>query len=225
MEELMTTTEKKTGAALNRAGSNQERGTPPEFISAVERRFGKLGWDLAAIRENRVTKFYFGPDSPYGKDALKEDWSIMTGNLWLNPPFKLIAPWAEKLRRECTHRLGFTFLLTPSSTGANWMQQDVIPYSVVNDLLDRITFVGETISFPKDLTLSVFGFGLVGRMAWHWDNSKTKAYDRVSKAPKVPKPPRISKKILAEYRIAGFEPVGNGFWMPIQQKLTAAPAA
>ena len=127
-------TEKKTGASLARHKSIQERGTPRDFIEAVEFRFGKITVDLAANKKNAVVPLWFGPGSQVEKDSLLADWSMLTGTLWLNPPFGTIAPWAAKLARECKSRSGFTPLLVPAAVGSNWFQQHVVPNSVVLEL-------------------------------------------------------------------------------------------
>ena len=209
-------TEKKTGASLARHKSIQERGTPRDFIEAVEFRFGNITIDLAANKKNAVVPLWFGPGSQVEKDSLLADWSMLTGTLWLNPPFGTIAPWTAKLARECKSRSGFTPLLVPAAVGSNWFQQHVVPNSVVLELTDRITFVGETQPYPKDLLLCVFGYGLVGRSAWHWDASKTKTWERIPKPKPEPKPKRIAKSVLAKALEAGFEPAGNGLWMPVK---------
>lgn len=165
---------KKTGAGLARHRSNQSVATPKIFISAVEGRFGELAFDLAADEKNTcVTGCYF--DEP--KNSLEQNWSALAGNLWLNPPFANIGPWA----RKCSERRfdsRWTFFLVPASVGANWFQEYVAPYAFVLELTDRIKFVGSKDPYPKDMILCCYGFGVVGRAAWHWDTSKKKACDR-----------------------------------------------
>ena len=39
---------------------------------------------------------------------------------------------------------------------------------MVLGLSPRLTFEGETDAYPKDLMLSVFGFGLHGFDTWRW---------------------------------------------------------
>lgn len=181
----MAKAEKKTGASLARGVSNQVRGTPPEFIEAVKKRFGRLLWDLAATDENRVCIQYLGPGSPWGEDSLLVDWSKLRGNAWLNPPFGNIGPWAKKLAAERRDVPYFTPFLVPAAVGSNWFQRHCVPNSLVLELQDRLTFVGETQPYPKDLILCVFGFGLVGRLPWHWDANRVKVYERIPKALKA----------------------------------------
>jgi phage N-6-adenine-methyltransferase len=149
-----------------RGESRQDYGTPLEFIVAVEKRFGELATDLACTKENAKAPdgFYFDR----GVDSLSRVWSGLEGNLWLNPPFADIDPWAEKLARECRHRLGFSLFLTPASIGSNWFANHVSGKAVVLGLSPRMAFEGTTDPYPKDLMLSVFGFGLSGFSTWRW---------------------------------------------------------
>jgi len=146
--------------------SKQDYQTPRELLDAVEVRFGKLVVDLAATNVNAVCPRYISPD----QDSLTFDWSpsnLGNGNLWLNPPFAHIAPWAAK----CAERrfdLRFTILLVPASVGSEWHHDYVHGKGYVLPLLPRVTFVGETHPYPKDLMLVVYGFGMVGFEPWRW---------------------------------------------------------
>jgi phage N-6-adenine-methyltransferase len=176
-------TEKKTGAGLAKHRSNQNVATPVAFIGAVEERFGELQFDLAADSKNtRVTGAFFGEE----QNALLQDWGALAGNLWLNPPFSNIAPWAAK----CAERRNdgrWTLFLVPASVGSNWFQEHVAPNAFVLELTDRIRFVGSKDHYPKDMILCCFGFGVVGRAAWHWNKEQKKAYDRKPKIKKIRK--------------------------------------
>jgi phage N-6-adenine-methyltransferase len=161
----MTIEATRTGPSINKGRSKQDYGTPSDFIAAVEKRFGPLAIDLACTRENAKAPdgFYF-PEC----DALVATWSGLQGNLWLNPPFANIDPWAEKLARECRYRQGFALFLTPASIGSNWFANHVAGKAVVLGLSPRLTFEGTTDPYPKDLSLSVYGYGLHGFDTWRW---------------------------------------------------------
>lgn len=174
---------KKTGAGLARHRSKQDIATPQVFISAIEARFGEIAFDLAASPKNTKCDVFFSEND----NSLAQDWSSLSGNLWLNPPFGNIEPWAKK----CAERKNdprWTLLLVPAAVGANWFQQHVVPNAHVIELNDRITFVGSRTGYPKDLVLCVFGFGMTGRSWWHWDTKKKKAYERTPKDKRVRKP-------------------------------------
>lgn len=168
--------QRRTGPTIQRGRSKQDYGTPVEFIEAVEKRFGPIEWDLAATAANKKSwrdgtgrEDYFGPDHPRPeyRDALATSWDI-SGNLWLNPPFADIEPWAAKCAKDCAERRGFLFLLTPASIGSNWFESHVRQYAYVLGLSPRMTFEGTTDPYPKDLMLSVYGFGLHGFGTWRW---------------------------------------------------------
>jgi len=158
----------KAGASMARGRSNQVVGTPREFLDAVEARFGKIVFDLAATKTNTVTgdKCFFGPGSEFGEDALNQDWYSLVGTLWLNPPYSDIAPWAAKLALN-RHRKGWTIMLVPASVGSNWFAENE-PNCYVSGIRPRLIFVGSTTPYPKDLMLMISGFGIVGRESWKW---------------------------------------------------------
>lgn len=160
---MSTDTPKKTGPSINRGTSKQDYETPPEFMQAVERRFGKIDFDLACESSTRKAERYYTPES----DALKHDWHCLNGWLWLNPPFSNIGDWAKKCAEESQYGARILFLV-PASTGSGWYWNYVKPYAHVLHLRQRITFLGATDAYPKDMVLAVYAFGLTGESAWSW---------------------------------------------------------
>jgi len=144
--------------------SNQAVVTPREFLDAVERRFGRIGFDLAAHRGNRVVDEYFGPGSPLAEDALGEDWDALGARadlLWLNPPFKTIAPWAKKAAESENVTIA---LLAPASVCTGWFLDHVKPNAYVFELTPRVFKVE-----IRDCILAMFTpEGYVGRETWRW---------------------------------------------------------
>lgn len=153
-----------TGAALNRGGSRQDYGTPREFIEAVENRFGRLAWDLAATKRNAKAPRYINSR----QDSLSVNWSRLKGNQWLNPPFGNIEPWAAKCAFESRRGASILFLV-PASVGSLWFRDHVLETAFCEGLSPRLVFEGETTGYPKDLMLCRFGpmvgpgFGF-----WRW---------------------------------------------------------
>lgn len=157
--------------------SRQDYETPRELFSAVERRFGPFVFDLAASSRNSKCNEYYNSRV----DSLKQDWSQLRGNLWLNPPFANIDPWAAKCKLSrinlavLEHKAGqyqspaatCIFLLTPASVGSNWFMEHVWGHALVLALNPRLTFVGETAPYPKDCILSVYGM-TPGFEIWRW---------------------------------------------------------
>ena len=151
----------------NRGASKQDYATPAEFIDAVVERFGPLVHDLAADATNAKAASFF----TYEQDSLKQDWTRLRGNLWLNPPFCDIAPWAKKCAETCHEMVvGDRILfLVPASVGSNWFLQHVYHRALVIALNPRMSF-DELHPFPKDMALMVYGRP-PGFEVWRWKNA------------------------------------------------------
>lgn len=146
--------------------TRQDYATPADFIAAVANRFGPIVTDLAASLANtKAAKFY-----DREVDSLSQPWAERDpfGNLWLNPEFRDIGPWARKCREESAHRDGLIFLLTPASIGTEWFASHVHRSALVLGLSPRIAFEGCADPYPKDLMLSVFGKATSGFDVWRW---------------------------------------------------------
>jgi hypothetical protein len=169
--------------------SRQDYQTPPELINAVEARFGELTWDLAASPNNaQVRAPYYFTDAPGGQSALDADWSLFGRDdlLWLNPPFgsiqhvwaPLVARWSKRL--PWLHIV----MLTPAAIGSEWFREHVHGKATVLALNPRLTFVGETMTYPKDCMLSCFGYGVAGFDVWRWQPTRAEksVYRKAAKA-------------------------------------------
>lgn len=156
---------KLLGPTIKRGKSRTDYPTPWEFVRAVEKRFGPLTLDLAASETNTKADSYFDVT----QNSLVQPWHRYSGNLWLNPPFDNITPWAEKCASESF--LGATiFFLTPASVGANWFRDFVHGKALVLGLNGRITFEGATDPYPKDCILSCYGLS-AGFDVWAWQET------------------------------------------------------
>lgn len=157
--------------------SFQDYGTPPEFIAAVEARFGPIRFDLAASPHNAVVPEYFSE----ADDSLSQEWPLKnTGWLWLNPRFSNIEPWAAKCAEEMQRGCRI-LMLTPAAVGSNWFGDHVVRNAHVIELAQRIRFVGAKDDYPKDLILSVFAHRLTGRSRWKWKKEIERADGREKK--------------------------------------------
>lgn len=152
--------------AQKRGSSRQDYQTPPEFLAAIERQFGPIGFDLACSVDNMVAPRGFTAEH----DALQQDWSklcLRAGAVaFCNPPFSNIKPWAQAC---CSVRMlrRHTLLLVPYSGGAGWWARHVMGRAMVFGI-PRLTFVGAADPYPKDLALCVYGFRAVGHGYWDW---------------------------------------------------------
>ncbi len=159
--------------------SKQDYRTPEDFLQAVRRRLGieMFAWDLAASEENTCSPYgYFGikdePDHP-ANDALAgapSRWltELPGGWCWLNPPYKHIAPWAE--RAAAAADLGGRIaMLVLASVGSNWWRDYVHNKALVLLLNGRITFVGQKDCYPKDCALLLYSETVSsGYEVWSW---------------------------------------------------------
>ena len=129
--------------------SKQDYGTPPEFIKAVENTFGPLHWDLAATAENYKVRRFITPEN----NSLAQDWDVLEGQLWLNPPFADIAPWVEKASKLKSRPIDHDCLiLVPASVGSEWFAKHVWGAAYVYLLRGRLSFDGKN-PYPKDCML------------------------------------------------------------------------
>jgi len=154
-----------TGAANHRGTSVQSVGTPRDLLDAVERRFGRITFDLAASADNSVVRAHETTSKPWfdeSDDALHPltSWPL-EGVLWLNPPFADIAPWAARCALWLTEWGGprpdaVLLMLVPASVGANYWERSIAGKARVLGISPRVRFVGHKQGFPKDLALCVY---------------------------------------------------------------------
>lgn len=148
--------------------SVQEVGTQPEFLRAVERRFGVICFDLAANTSNAVFgDLFYGPGSTIAEDALTQDWHRWAGLLWLNPPYDNIKAFAAKCKVEASKGATIAMLI-PASVATNWFAEEIHGRAFVLPVRPRLTFVGHTAPYPKDLMLCVYGLAEPGFEPWRW---------------------------------------------------------
>lgn len=166
---MNTVIEPRSGAALNRHRSFQAYETPQELIQAIVRRFGKIQVDLAASKENAKAPVWIDE----AQNSLSFPWHELKGNLFLNPPYNDIAPWAKKCAQEMQkpkvlfERILF---LVPASVGSNWFADHVDPYAQVLFLRPRLSFDGKN-PYPKDTMLCNYdpnGLDDIQFECWKW---------------------------------------------------------
>lgn len=171
----------KTGAGFNRGGSCQTYSTPKIFIDAVKKKFSirEFAYDLAASTENTKAKHFFCEE----EDSLAQDWTKLRGDLWLNPPYSLIAPWAQKCAMSAPYPPQVLktlspkpprriFFLVPAAVGANWWRDFVHEKAAIKFLNGRISFDGKN-GYPRDCALCVYG-EKADYECWHWMPAKGK---------------------------------------------------
>lgn len=153
--------------------SIQDHATPPVFLGAVQRQFGcRLILDLAALPENRKCDRFFSPEF----DSLRQDWKKTLDTdvdewveedraAWLNPVFRGVDPWMEKCKTEAAKGCRIVSL-TLASLGTGWYRDHVEGQGLTMVLRKRMVFMGQKDPFPKELMLTLWGFGLTGFGFW-----------------------------------------------------------
>ncbi len=152
--------------------SKQDYETPPEFLEAVKKLLGidEFAIDLAASLENRKAERYI----PEEADSLSVVWAGLWRPYlptptwcWLNPPYGHIAPWVKKCAEEGAAGVKIA-LLVPAAVGSNWYADYVDAHAYVFKFRPRLTFVGHTDPYPKDLLLCLYGTPFRGEATWDW---------------------------------------------------------
>jgi len=156
--------------------SKQDHATPPVLCGAIQRRFGcQFDLDLAANPDNAKCARFFSPaDNSLAQDWLAtleaetpehSFWREDSLAAWLNPPFRGIDPWMEKCREESAKGC-MIVSLTLASLGTSWYRKHVEGNALSLVLRRRVTFLGQKDPFPKELMVTLWGFGMTGLSFW-----------------------------------------------------------
>lgn len=155
------------GPRISKGANKGEYGSDPNFLKAIEKKFGPIAFDLAANSRNAVCDHFFSK----AEDSLKQDWAALEGVLYLNPPFSNIKPWVEKCKAE-GDRGANIFFLVPASVGAKWYRANIHKKATVYFLDGRLIFKGQKTPYPKDCMLVHFhkepAGGYPAPDIWEW---------------------------------------------------------
>ena len=84
-----------------------------------------------------------------------------------------ISPWAEKAWTEAQNG-AHVAMLVPASTGSNWWRTHVDGKAYITFLNGRVTFVGHSSPYPKDLALLLYApFLSGGSTVWRWRENQS----------------------------------------------------
>lgn len=156
--------------------SIQDRATPQSLVNQIAQQFGvNFVFDLAASENNRKCINYINEF----ENSLSLPWAekINAGRHedpacgFLNPPFKSVGPWMEKCKIESAKGCKI-ISLTLSSLGSNWYRDHIEGNALSLILRDRVTFDGCKDPFPKELMITLWGFGFSGLGFWSWKGKK-----------------------------------------------------
>lgn len=157
------------GMPIQKPGrSKQDYQTPPEFIAALKKHLhiAEFGWDLAASEENTVASHFITKE----RDSLNSNVNWHAGSDWgfCNPPYANIRPWVQKAYTESLKGAQIA-MLVPASVGANWWSTFVHDAAYALFLNGRLTFVGETAPYPKDMAILLYTrWTAGGNTCWRW---------------------------------------------------------
>jgi phage N-6-adenine-methyltransferase len=154
--------------------SRQNYETPSDFIAAVEQRYGKIDFDLAASPTNAKSECYYTKR----QNALTKMWAGEAPNraftYWLNPPYRFIDPWVEKCVLESPFlSRGQILVLLPAAVGSRWFEKWVWKKAEIRFLQGRICFIpGEP--YIKDSMLLRYRNPRFGTSIsiWDWKNNR-----------------------------------------------------
>lgn len=157
-----------SGASYHRGESRQDVRTPTVLIQKVLDLLGveTFDCDLAASDDNAVCEHYYTE----AQNSLVQPWRCGDGWNWCNPPYHHVLPWVERAHLQLLTARAQSCLLIPASVGSNWFSEHVHQHASVIFLNGRVTFVGHTQPFPKDLMLCLYSpyYKKPGYDVWRW---------------------------------------------------------
>ena len=93
--------------------------TPPEFISYIENKFGKIGLDVAANKVNKICENYYTIED----NGLMQSWYTRQGIVWCNPPYSNQTPWVHKALEEYHKGANTIVMLLKSDTSTKLFKE------------------------------------------------------------------------------------------------------
>jgi phage N-6-adenine-methyltransferase len=125
--------------------------TPDWFFQSLCKEF-RFSFDLCATKKSSKCKSFYGPID----DALSQDWFLLPGWLWINPPYSPLEPWIQKIQREA--QLGAKIVaLVPPVVCTNYFVE-FLP-SEIRFIVGRINFFAhgvEVVGNRQDSCLMIF---------------------------------------------------------------------
>lgn len=107
--------------------------TPDYVFEALDREFN-FTWDLCATKETAKCKDYFSKKD----DAFKQDWFLLDGWLWINPPYSPLKPWLQRIQEQAALGANIVALVPPIVTTAYFAK--FLPHEV-RFVIGRISFL------------------------------------------------------------------------------------
>jgi|SRR6478752_6560881 len=133
------------------SSASDEWSTPRDFLANLKSKGFDFSWDLAASEENTVCSFYFNKE----QDSLQREWHLLSGWLWLNPPYSRCKEFMEKAYSEMQKGAKIIALL-PTRTDTKWFHD----YIYRKDGVD-IQFIKGRLKFGNSVNSAPFPSMLV----------------------------------------------------------------
>lgn len=116
-----------------------------------------FNWDLASSDANAKCVNHF----TVGDDSLSQDWSVLEGNLWLNPPYgRDLKHWVKKAYESSLHRSGLLVMLIPSRTDTSYWHDYIFDKAQIKFIRGRLKFEnGGVASQPAPFPSALIIFG------------------------------------------------------------------
>lgn len=123
------------GVALSSKKDDWE--TPQVLFDELNNKY-HFTWDLAATALNYKVSNYFTP----AEDSLKQDWSKLSGNLFLNPPYgRDLKFWVKKAyESQCGRNGGVIVLIIPARTDTSYWHDFIFHKAEIKFLRGRLKF-------------------------------------------------------------------------------------
>jgi phage N-6-adenine-methyltransferase len=140
---------------------SDNRGTPQYIFDWISEQFGPFDLDVAANELNAKVPHYFTK----AQNGLAQKWH---GNVWMNPPYSDVEPWAKKAYEYARSGKGVVVALLPVWTETKWFDEYASHGRIIL-LRGRIRFVhGEKGSAPFP------------NMVVIWDGESTRRNDTIT---------------------------------------------
>lgn len=123
--------------------------TPQDFFNKLDDEFN-FSWDLAASSQNAKCEQYIDKSA----NSLSIDWSKLSGNLYLNPPYgREIKKWVKKAS-ETSLKDNYLVMLIPARTDTSYWHDYIFGKAEIKFLRGRLKFEvngvsGDSAPFPS----------------------------------------------------------------------------
>lgn len=131
------------------SSKSDEWSTPKELFEDLNKRFD-FKFDLAASKENALCEKFFSID----ENAIAQDWSLIDGWSWLNPPYSEIFNFVHKATLEAEKGANIVMLI-PARVDTRWYHGFVSKYHH-SFIKGRLKFSGAKHNAPFPCMLVFF---------------------------------------------------------------------